>query len=176
MNLTHHVRLMAAYNGWLNAKLYEAAGTLSCRGAAAGKKCVLWLHHRHLESHCCRGYDLAEANCVPPGTLQRIGADTRIAPTHFARSGSVQRIGRTFAAQEDARCRHFELGERVDGCRSKSKLAVREYEGRCVEQTLLQLGNAFFQSPNASPGPSRGLAHASWCRHWRHGSAGFDSE
>ena len=36
MNLTHHVRLMAAYNSWMNAKLYEAAGTLSCRGVAAG--------------------------------------------------------------------------------------------------------------------------------------------
>jgi uncharacterized damage-inducible protein DinB len=29
VNLNDHVRLMASYNGWMNAKLYEAAATLS---------------------------------------------------------------------------------------------------------------------------------------------------
>ena len=38
MNLNDHVRLMASYNGWMNAKLYEAAGTLSAEALTLDRK------------------------------------------------------------------------------------------------------------------------------------------
>jgi uncharacterized damage-inducible protein DinB len=38
VNLNDHVRLMASYNGWINVKLYEAAGVLSTEALMLDRK------------------------------------------------------------------------------------------------------------------------------------------
>ena len=38
MSRTDHIRLMAAYNAWMNARLYEAAGKLPAAALAADRK------------------------------------------------------------------------------------------------------------------------------------------
>lgn len=74
MSRTNHICLMATYNEWMSAKVYEAARGLSDEVLSADRKAFFWLYSRDSEPLSGRRYNLAEAIRQAPNEPLGTGA------------------------------------------------------------------------------------------------------